>query len=127
MTVFVYETLLRGNGNHDYFLADAPCLGEARLTGYALYDLGSYPGIVPEPGGTVLGELYEVDAPTLARLNRLEDEGHLYALQTAVVALPDGSRADAGIYVYLHEVVGCPRVDVADQPWRQEKKCSYNS
>lgn len=119
MTVFVYGTLLRGNGNHDYFLTDAPYLGEARLTGYALYDLGSFPGIVPEPGGTVLGELYEVDAPTLARLNRLEGEGHLYALQTDVVALPDGSRADAGIYVYLHEVVGCPRVDVADQPWRQ--------
>lgn len=121
MTVFVYGTLLRGNSNHAYFLADAPYLSEARLTGYGLYDLGSYPGIVPEPGGMVLGELYEVDAPTLSRLNRLEGEGHLYALQTAAVELPDGTRADAGIYVYLHPVDACCRVDIADQPWRQTR------
>ncbi|MBO1265523.1 hypothetical protein J3A84_10810 [Proteiniclasticum sp. SCR006] len=39
------RTPLRGSRNHASYLQDAKYLGEAELSGYGLYDLGSYPGI----------------------------------------------------------------------------------
>ncbi|AHE98094.1 hypothetical protein THITH_07275 [Thioalkalivibrio paradoxus ARh 1] len=68
--MFVYGTLLRG-------LARAQLLRDARLLGLAwipgrLFDLGAWPGLRHGPG-RVIGELYEVDTPTLARIDRIED------------------------------------------------------
>ena len=61
-TLFVYGTLKRGGCRHAP-LACQRFLGEARTAPlYRLYDLGSYPGLVPadEGGDVVHGELYEV-------------------------------------------------------------------
>lgn len=52
--VFVYGTLMTGQCA-DNRLEGAVFAGPARLDGYALYDLGRYPGIVAQPGGTVWG------------------------------------------------------------------------
>jgi len=76
--VFVYGTLMTGRANHDYFLKNASLMGEGRLFGFALYELGSYPGIKPKKKAMVLGELYIVDQRTLERLDRLEGNGTLY-------------------------------------------------
>jgi gamma-glutamylcyclotransferase (GGCT)/AIG2-like uncharacterized protein YtfP len=77
--IFVYGSLKRGCHNFHH-LAGQRFLGEASTTqGYRLYDLGSYPGMVTDVTDNegVRGEIWEVDADTLARLDEFEgvDEG----------------------------------------------------
>lgn len=68
--VFVYGTLMRGEENHEPFLAGSRFVCHAELPGYALYKVDScYPGIVPEEGERVKGEVYEVDTGTLTLLD----------------------------------------------------------
>lgn len=68
-TVFVYGSLMKGEYNHDAYLSDADCLGEAFITGYALYDLGHYPGIKHTDGPCkVCGELYKVSEEAFDRI-----------------------------------------------------------
>lgn len=76
--VFVYGTLRRGGSNHR-LLAGAPRLGNwVTPPRYTLYDLGHYPGAVAQGSTALVGEVYAVDARTLARLDRLEDYPRLY-------------------------------------------------
>ncbi len=112
--VFVYGTLKRGGSNHS-FLASQIYLGEAELVpGFTLYSLGEYPGLVAEPENpeNVTGELWKVDAPTLAKLDALEgiDEG-LYARVPAPLVrwttkLPAESAAAAEMYLYKRPITG---------------------
>jgi gamma-glutamylaminecyclotransferase len=98
--VFVYGTLLSGERNH-HLLARARLVGEAR-TGprFSLYDLGSFPGLVPNGGHAVAGEVYEVDEPTLAALDRLE--GHPDFYRRASVVLDDGTSVQAYLLTLEH-------------------------
>lgn len=76
--------------------------------GYALYDLGAYPALVPAGEGTVRGEVYSVSPEHLERLDRYEGCPDLYRRE--VIELSDGSRAEA--YVMSAEGVrGFPRID----------------
>lgn len=75
--VFVYGTLMTGQCA-DNRLEGAVFAGPARLDGYALYDLGRYPGIVAQPGGTVWGELWYTDDQTVEQMDLYEEEGSLY-------------------------------------------------
>lgn len=115
--IFVYGTLIRGNGNHAYFLNQSRFLGAGTLKGYALYDLGSFPGIKPCADDFVKGELFEVDEGTLARINRLEGEGSLYRLVFEPVQTGEQTVV-AGVYVYLHETSESSYVSHDKQPWR---------
>jgi gamma-glutamylaminecyclotransferase len=91
--VFVYGTLLPGEANHS-LLARSRSLGPARtLPAYELYDLGGYPGLVPGGVTVVLGELYEVDAATLSRLDELEEHPRFY--RRTPIVLADGRTAEA--------------------------------
>jgi gamma-glutamylcyclotransferase (GGCT)/AIG2-like uncharacterized protein YtfP len=108
--VFVYGTLQRGHLNH-HWLADAPFLGEAELPDVVLHDLGPFPMAVPGDG-LVRGEVYAVDAPGLARLDRLEGYPRLYDRRP--LPLADGRTA----WVYLgrpHQVRHVPAI--ADGRW----------
>lgn len=78
MIVFVYGTLMHNQSNHQSYLKDQKYMGQAILSGYSLFDLGSFPGVIQEQGGKVLGELYEVDSQTLRKLDLLEGNGTLY-------------------------------------------------
>jgi gamma-glutamylcyclotransferase (GGCT)/AIG2-like uncharacterized protein YtfP len=71
--LFFYGTLKRGGRNH-HFLAGQTFLGEAHtLPRYRLYDLGPHPALVEaEHGAVVRGEVWAVDAATLARLDEFE-------------------------------------------------------
>ncbi|MEN9841017.1 MAG: hypothetical protein RL376_817 [Verrucomicrobiota bacterium] len=116
--VFVYGTLKRGGSNHAY-LAGQTYRGDAALRpGFVLYSLGDYPGLVAEPENaeSVTGELWSVDALTLAKLDALEgiDEG-LYARVPAPLdrwdsGLDDKTAATAEMYLYLRPVTGRPRL-----------------
>lgn len=76
--IFVYGTLKKGFGNH-HFLANSICHGECRTTEKFKMLLPAFPVIMLDAHGySVAGELYEVNAGTLERLDRLEGEGHMY-------------------------------------------------
>lgn len=86
--VFVYGTLRAGGSNHRL-------LGSARLRArlrtvpaYTLYDLGAYPALAEGGETAVLGEVWALDAATLAACDRLEDCPRTY--QRRPVQLEDG-------------------------------------
>lgn len=110
--VFVYGTLKRGQPNHGH-LSRQRFLGEARTgPGVTLYSLGEYPGMVrdPEDREGVTGELWEVDAKCLARLDALEgiDEG-LYE-RIRIGLRPPHEREEVETYLYARDVTGRKRI-----------------
>jgi gamma-glutamylcyclotransferase (GGCT)/AIG2-like uncharacterized protein YtfP len=104
--LFVYGTL-RKNGTNYWRLAGCKCLAEkVWLPGYALHDNFLYPYAVPSrtPGAGIVGEVYEIDEPTLAQLDRLEglDGGHYRRVVDPTI----------GAFIYLKADVG----DLAQYP-----------
>lgn len=112
--VFVYGTLRAGEPNHR-LLRGAEALGPDRTRPeHELANLGPFPALVA--GGTVSvhGEVYRVDAPTLARLDALEGCPTLY--QRERLQLLSGRWA--WVYVMRRDqVAGRPRIRSGD--WRQ--------
>ncbi|RUM89035.1 MAG: gamma-glutamylcyclotransferase [Thermodesulfatator sp.] len=94
--LFVYGTLRQGQPLHK-LLQGANFLGEGRVQGFALYDLGDYPAACPQEGGLVWGELYEVPEDIISLLDEVEDE---YCRETVQVELLDGGRLQAQMYVF---------------------------
>ncbi len=76
--VFVYGTLRQGGTNHRLLAGARHLGGWITPPSYTLYDLGSYPGAMIGGRTPVVGEVYAVDARTLARLDHLEDYPRLY-------------------------------------------------
>ncbi len=97
--LFVYGTLMRGGVRHRV-LAGQRFLGEARTrTQYALFDLGAYPGLVhaPSEGQAIHGELYEIDADLIPRLDRIEGAPSLYRLGPILI---EGCTGEVCAYFY---------------------------
>lgn len=124
LKVFAYGTLMRNCYNHHY-LTGHEYLGQARLKGFSIYNLGGFPGIIPDKTGTVLGELYEIDLQTLERVDRLEDNGGLYSRQTIEVWL-DENMISAQIYVWNGRVIPENKIAFDMQPWSDAmiRRCS---
>lgn len=107
-TVFVYGTLMQGNTNN-YILQNQEFLGEGiTLNRYKFISLGYFPAVVALPdeypyGWRIRGELYEVDAKTLERLDQLEGNGRMYKRKQILVESEDGGQYVAWIYEYLRE------------------------
>lgn len=118
--VFVYGTLMKGGYYHKQFLSGQKYLGKGIISDYALYDLGHYPGIVPEKGEQVKGEVYGVDWRTLHKIDDLEDKGSLYNRKRVKVMLEDGKFTRAYIYVWNGPVSPENKVDFDRQPWREK-------
>jgi gamma-glutamylcyclotransferase (GGCT)/AIG2-like uncharacterized protein YtfP len=101
--VFVYGTLKQGFGNHANFLRDATFLGDGRsVTRWRMCD-GGFPIVLPGDHGHVVGEVYAVDDPTLARLDRLESNGHMYQREVITVAVAAGE-IEAWMYVGMSPI-----------------------
>ena len=109
--VFVYGTLRRGGAYHHLYLRYSECIrSHYQLPGYALYDYaGLYPFMIPEANGTVVGEVYRVNAATKTALDEFEDVNErLYQ----VVYLPEHQ-----FYTYLKydtNIALMPRVPGGD-------------
>jgi len=86
--VFVYGTLKHGHPNHR-LLRDGRAVfgGEDQIAG-AMHDLGGFPAVHLGVSDVVHGEVYTVDEPTLARLDRLE--GHPSFYQRTRVRMSSG-------------------------------------
>jgi gamma-glutamylaminecyclotransferase len=120
MRVFVYGSLMSGFHNHR--LLQGPGAEFVRAdrtaeTACVMHDLGAYPAVVLAAGpgrAPVVGEVYEVDAATLARLDRLEGyprlydrkevrlEGGGFAWMYVMREAPSGSPAVAGNDWWAH-------------------------
>lgn len=118
--VFVYGTLLSGDPNHR-LLRGARLVGQARTQPrFTLYDYGPFPTLADGGQHTVEGEVYEVDAPMLAALDRLEGHPHFY--QRSPITLDCGSRVEAYLFPKAR-LAGC--LTIASGSWRahlQERK-----
>ena len=99
MRIFVYGSLRRKQGNR-HWMTNAQWLGDHSVSDYQLYSLGHYPGAVPGVG-TVHGEVYRIDASTLAELDALRTKAGEYARH--LIQTPYGS---AWMYVYQRPVEG---------------------
>ncbi len=115
--VFVYGTLLAGEGNHR-LLASAKFVCDARTEpAFELRDLGAFPGLVRGGEHAVAGEVYEADAETLARLDRLE--GHPRFYRRTRIALEGGTEVET--YLLMPEQVEGRPVIVSGK-WRSRRK-----
>ena len=111
--LFVYGTLRAEEHNHRMLVGAEP-FGRARTTPrFRMVDLGAYPAIVADGATSIEGEVYEVDAATLARLDRFE--GHPRFYTRTRIALEDGAAAQAYL-LRAAQVVGRPLIPSGD--WR---------
>jgi gamma-glutamylcyclotransferase (GGCT)/AIG2-like uncharacterized protein YtfP len=89
----VYGTLMRGERNHRQ-MKGARFVRKARTAArFTLVDRGAFPALLQEGATSVCGELYEVTAEHLARLDWFEGVPRLYERRT--IRLADGARAQA--------------------------------
>jgi gamma-glutamylaminecyclotransferase len=96
--LFVYGSLRPGETRHQ-LLADARYLGPHRTEPcYSMHHLGEYPGVVEHGHHGIVGDIYEVDTITLARVDEYEGYPHEYTRRP--IATPFGS---AWIYLYRRD------------------------
>ena len=97
--LFTYGTLMRGFRLHRLLDGRAQFHGRGQVRG-RIIDLGSYPGALPDPGGTLHGEIYRIVDPALwAALDSAE--GAQYHRREVTVRSEDGRDLAAGIYWYI--------------------------
>ena len=106
MRIFVYGTLKRGHSNHDCLRGQQFIAGAVTQPRYRLHDLGGYPGMVLDErdGISIHGEVWEIDAACLERLDELEDTaGGEYAREAVPLQPPFNQQKIEG-YRYLRDV-----------------------
>jgi len=133
--LFVYGTLRKAFGHemHHRLERAARCIGNATVRG-ALYDLGSYPGLVisGDDADLARGEVYALDPDraqaTLADLDRYEGcattdpEPHEYRRETVRARLVDETELAAVTYVLNRSHAGLTRIPGGDYvAWRQSR------
>ena len=101
VNIFVYGTLMSGQRASGY-LDGCALLGRYCLSDCAMYNLGAYPGIVPQEGESVVGEVYRVPAERLPELDAYEGEGSLYHRRTVTVKRRRAKAIDVQAYIYAH-------------------------
>jgi gamma-glutamylcyclotransferase (GGCT)/AIG2-like uncharacterized protein YtfP len=118
--VFVYGTLLSGEGNHR-LLRKARFVGKGHTQpAFELYDIGAYPAMVAEGKTAVVGEVYEVDATTLTALDRLEGAPSFY--YRTPITLADGTAVETYL-LRPRQVVGHPAI--VSGSWRSHRKANF--
>lgn len=92
LPLFVYGTLMRDQ-HHHATIASGRFLGKARtLPAFDFVLIDYFPALIPGGSRAVEGELYEVDAATLAALDLLEEVPTFYVRER--ITLADGQQAE---------------------------------
>ena len=109
--LFVYG-LLRVGQAHGHVLDNCPRTGPYTLEGFALYNLGRYPGAV-RADSKIIGDICEIPSPALfVTLDEIEGVHHLPPLYTRERIVVAGK--SAWIYVYDRPVGDAPRIRSGD-------------
>lgn len=109
----MYGTLLAGEKNHA-LLARSRLAGSGRTRPeYSLHDLGAHPAVAAGGTTAIEGEIYEVDAETLARLDALEHHPDWY--RRTAITLADGTPVETYL-LPASGVHGCALI--AGGSWR---------
>ncbi|WP_088102111.1 gamma-glutamylcyclotransferase [Halalkalibacter urbisdiaboli] len=120
--LFVYGTLRKGAGNHD-FLKNARLLAEQCWINGELYDTGDgYPVLKQSIAGKVYGEVYQVNDQELELIDRLEDyvvegEDNLYERIEQTVHTDKGS-IRAFVYVAGKQLESCQQL-IRNGDWKE--------
>jgi gamma-glutamylcyclotransferase (GGCT)/AIG2-like uncharacterized protein YtfP len=113
--VFVYGTLRKGEVN-DYLLNCARYRGDYTTDPcYKMVNLGGYPGVVKRGRTRIAGEVYDVNAETMAALDRLEGYPSDYTRE--LIVTPWGR---AWIYIYRGSLKD--RAPIVSGVWRETIK-----
>lgn len=110
--IFVYGTLMKNMRNH-YYLEDSTYMGETEISGYEMYDLGYYPGIV-KGNGIIKGEVYEVTEDVMKKIDILENEGNLYLKKEENTLF-----GKVYIYVYNKTLYNMKKIPYEMQPYKK--------
>ncbi len=114
--VFVYGTLMRRE-RAAHLMAGGDYAGDYVLSGYALYDLGNYPGILAKAGSEVEGEVYYVSDAMLSAMDDYEDEGSLYHRRRVTVT---GAQGSLGVWTYVYAHAHDVRRPPMGRSWREK-------
>jgi gamma-glutamylaminecyclotransferase len=115
--VMVYGTLMRGERNHPQMTGARFVCAARTAARFTLVDRGAFPALVQGGATSVRGELYEITAAHLARLDWFEGVPRLYERKT--IRLADGARAQA--YVQPEASLRTRDVIVSGD-WRAHRK-----
>ncbi|WP_408009693.1 gamma-glutamylcyclotransferase [Pseudalkalibacillus sp. A8] len=112
--VFVYGTL-RKNECNAHMLGNAKCISSDAWVHGTLFDTGfGYPAITLVDSGKVYGEIYQVKAEDLPKLDELEgykgtDTDNLYERKNCLV-MTEGGPVEVIIYTVDHNPDLCKKV-----------------
>lgn len=96
---FVYGTLRRGDDNDITRLIPEPrFIGHAQIQG-TMYHLGSYPGVLLQGDGSIVGEVYAVSPELEQQLDAIESE---YPAQSDEYVKRDIDVMVAGVRMRCH-------------------------
>ena len=115
--IFAYGTLMTGRRNYGSYLAPLEPICEGTVSGYRLFDLGSYPGAIPGDG-LVKGQVFLVNRAQFIRLDWLEEEGLLYRREWVRVFTEDQREVPAYLYRYLGNTTGKKEIALDEQPYK---------
>lgn len=110
--LFIYGTLLHGEDNHYLLGGRQPLATVVSEPVYRMLDMGGYPALTEGGATAIVGELYEVDVATLARLDILEEVPELYRRVATVV---EGQAVELYVMPSIHAVGG---VIIPSGNWR---------
>ena len=113
--LFVYGSLMREMPNHSTLGEDGRFLSPALTKpGFALVDLGPYPGAVRAGDGSLEGEIYSVSRTKLAQLDAFEGVPNFYRRVRVELEHPEGTA-----WIYLLASLPAGAVYVPSGSWRQ--------
>lgn len=95
---FAYGSLVKGSKYHQYYLEGQTFLGKGSVGGYKRYIFGGLHGIHPEQEEHVQGEVYEIDAKALHKLEFMYSSN--FSKETVEVEMEDGPNLQASTFVW---------------------------
>jgi len=114
--VAVYGTLREGLNNHT-LIAGCKRIGLGWLTGFRMYNLGDFPGIIPthDESGRIRVEWYDVSDEILEELDRLEGFNQESIKTSLFIRKRVFSPYGRGwIYIYNQPLSSAPYMEAGD-------------